>query len=347
MVRFALRQGRPRVPTGPGLVGTGVALDVFLGEPPARLHPVAAFGKVMRKVESRCWRDERWPGAGHSATGLVIASSTGLVLRRVLGPRLALVASAWLVVAGRALRREASHVESYLASGQDEAARRRLPALVGRDPSELSDKEMARAAVESVAENTVDAVVAPAFWAAVAGSTGALGYRAVNTLDAMVGHRDERYQRFGWASARLDDWAGWLPARITAVLVCVLRPSAWRLVVGAVRRDAPLHPSPNAGVAEAAFAAALGVGLGGESRYGSRIEVRPPLGEGPPPCPSDVVRAVRLSRDLQWATVAALSMPALVSVLLRRRRSPALSAGRRAPARPATPGRVVPREVWR
>src|SRR5262249_41107178 len=156
------------------------------------------------------------------------------------------------------------------------------------------EKEVARAAVESVAENTVDAVVAPALWAALAGAPGVLAYRAVNTLDAMVGHRSTRYARFGWASARLDDAANWVPARVTAALVAAARPARAAAIASAVRHQAPAHPSPNAGVAEAAFAAALGVRLGGRNAYGDRVELRPALGDGPPPAPADVARAVRL-----------------------------------------------------
>ncbi len=164
-----------------------------------------------------------------------------------------------------------------------------------------------RAVVESVAENTVDAVVAPALWGAVLGGAGALGYRAANTLDSMVGHRSPRYARFGTASARLDDALGWVPARATAVLVALVRPGRAGAVVTAVRRDAPAHPSPNAGVAEAAFAAALGVQLGGANRYGDRVEVRPALGDGPPPGRGDVGRAVALSRDVTLALAALLA----------------------------------------
>ncbi len=166
-------------------------------------------------------------------------------------------------VAGRALGQAAGDVGRALDDGDLERARALLPTLVGRDPSGLDEGEIARAAVESVAENTVDAVVAPALWAAVAGAPGALGYRAVNTLDSMVGHRSERYANYGWASARLDDAVAWVPARLTAALVALVRPRAARPVWTAVRTQAPAHPSPNAGVAEAAFAAALGVRLGG------------------------------------------------------------------------------------
>jgi adenosylcobinamide-phosphate synthase len=158
-----------------------------------------------------------------------------------------------------------------------------------------------------VAENTVDAIVAPALWGAAAGGPGALGYRAVNTLDAMVGHHSARYERYGWASARLDDAAGWIPARATALLVAGVRPAAATAVWTAVRRDAPRHPSPNAGVAEAAFAAALGLRLGGTNVYDGRVEVRPPLGDGPPPETADIARAVRLSSDVAWLLTVALA----------------------------------------
>ena len=212
----------------------------------------------------------------------------------------------WLAVAGRELAAAASHVASALGAGDLDGARSLLPALVGRDPSGLDEKELARAVVESVAENTVDAVVAPALWAAVAGPAGALGYRAVNTLDAMVGHRSSRHRHYGWASARLDDVAGWIPARVTAGLVAAVRPRAAPAVWAAVRAQAPAHPSPNAGVAEAAFAAALGLRLGGENRYGATVEIRPPLGTGRPAETGDIGRAVALSRDVSFALAGAL-----------------------------------------
>ena len=181
------------------------------------------------------------------------------------------------------------------------------------------EPEIARAVVESVAENTVDAVVAPALWAAAAGAPGVFAYRAVNTLDAMVGHRSSRYEHFGWASARLDDIAGLVPARVTAGLVIAVRPGAASRVARAVREDAPAHPSPNAGIAEAAFAAALGLRLGGANRYGDRIELRATLGDGRTPRPGDIRAAVRLSRDVTGALVALLVVPSVLRWLRRRR----------------------------
>jgi adenosylcobinamide-phosphate synthase len=174
--------------------------------------------------------------------------------------------------------------------------------------------------VESVAENTVDAVVAPAFWAAIGGAPGALGYRAVNTMDAMVGHRTTRYLSYGWASARLDDAAGYLPARLTAALVAGVRPGRAADIWRAVHSQAPGHPSPNAGVAEAAFAAALGLRLGGCNRYGGRVEHRPWLGQGRPAARSDIQPAVRLSDDVNWLLTAVLAAAGLAARRKRRAR---------------------------
>jgi adenosylcobinamide-phosphate synthase len=285
---------------GRGLgAAAGLVADRLLGEPPERLHPVRGFGALMRAAERRWWRDDRPAGVGHATRGLGIGLAAGWALPSTAAP-------VWLAVGGRALWRVALEVAEALEAADLDRARGLLPALVGRDPSDLEEKEVARAVVESVAENTVDAIVAPALWGFVAGGPGALGYRAVNTLDAMVGHRSPRYERYGWASARLDDFAGWVPARVTAALVAAVRPAAAADVWGVVHRDAPSHPSPNAGVAEAAFAAALNVRLGGTNVYGERVEVRPLLGDGPPPETADISRAVKLSSDVAWALTAAL-----------------------------------------
>jgi adenosylcobinamide-phosphate synthase len=211
-------------------------------------------------------------------------------------------------VAGRALVATARDVGRSLQVDDIEGARELLPSLVGRDPSGLERGEIARAVVESVAENTVDAVVAPAFWASVAGAPGALGYRSVNTLDSMVGHRSPRYANYGWASARLDDALAWIPARLTVVLVVLVRPHAAKAVWVAVRDQAPGHPSPNAGVAEAAFAAALGVRLGGTNRYGVQVEERVALGTGRPAEVEDIDGAIRLSNDVTAALAAGLAL---------------------------------------
>jgi adenosylcobinamide-phosphate synthase len=286
-------------------VAAGIAADHLLGEPPDRLHPVAAFGRVMRAVERRTYGDSVGPGIRHAAAGVAIGAGAGEALGATL---VATSVSTYLAVAGRSLRDAAAAVADPLETGDLETARRRLPALVGRDPAGLDAKEVARAVVESLAENTVDAVVAPALWALAGGAAGGLVYRAVNTLDAMVGHHSTRYEHYGWASARLDDVANWVPARVTAVLVAAVRPRRATAVWSTVRAHAGAHPSPNAGVAEAAFAAALGLRLGGTNRYGDRVELRPHLGDGRPPEAPDIAAAIRLSRDVVAALAGGLAV---------------------------------------
>jgi adenosylcobinamide-phosphate synthase len=296
-------------------VSIGLVADRLAGEPPSAVHPVAVFGHFMRGIEGRLYGDSRRRGAAHAAVGVALGVGAGTLVGST-------AVATWLAVAGRALGAAATDVAAALDAGDLDRARALLPALVGRDPSVLDEKEVARAAVESVAENTVDAVVAPALWGAVAGAPGALGYRAVNTLDAMVGHRSPRYANYGWASARLDDLAAWIPARLTAGLVAAVRPSTAGDVWTAVRRQAPAHPSPNAGVAEAAFAAALGLRLGGENRYGDRVEIRPPLGTGRPAEPHDIARAVDLSRDVTFALGAFLVVKSAISGRITSRNAP-------------------------
>jgi adenosylcobinamide-phosphate synthase len=282
-----------------GLIG-----DLLLGDP-RRGHPVAAFGRAAAAVERVLWRDHRGWGALHTLVCVSGAVALGAAAERAV--RSSAVASValtgaatWAVAGGTSLAREAEAVGRALEAGDIEAARARLPHLCGRDPQALDADGIARAVVESVAENTSDAVVGALVWGAVAGVPGLLGFRAVNTLDAMVGHKSARYRRYGWASARLDDLAGWPGARLTAVLAVPAGPDP-RGAVRAWRADAARHPSPNAGPVEAAFAGALGVRLGGTLSYGGRVEHRPVLNSGGRAVARrDVQRAVRLSRRVTW-----------------------------------------------
>ena len=303
-----------RAAAWPAAAALGLLLDRALGEPPAPLHPVGWFGRAMTLAERADYRDSRAAGALHAGLGVLLGAGAGACLRSA-------ALTTWLAAAGRCLGESALTVAGALDRGDLEAARAALPALVGRDPTGLDENEIARAVVESVAENTVDALVAPAFWAAVCGAPGALGYRAVNTLDAMVGHRSTRYLAYGWASARLDDVANYVPARLTAALVAGVRPGRAAAVWRAVRSQAPAHPSPNAGVAEAAFAAALGVRLGGRNRYGDRVEYRPWLGQGRPAARADIRPAVRLSDDVSWLLTVILATAGLAGLPRSLRRS--------------------------
>jgi adenosylcobinamide-phosphate synthase len=305
-----------------------LVVDALLGDEPLRPHPVAVFGNAMIALERRMWDDRRVAGIGYALSGIGAAALAGTILDRLPGGSLA---AGYATVAGHGLWGSARGVASALEAGDVTRARELLPALVGRDPAGLSTGEIARAAVESVAENTVDGIVAPALFTAVGGAGGALVYRGINTLDSMVGYRVGRYERFGWASARIDDAANFVPARVTAVLVAAVRPSAAGQIWDTVRRDAPAHPSPNAGVAEAAFAAALGVRLGGTSCYLGRVEERPGLGPvgGRAPEARDIEAAVRCSQHVTIVLFGAL-MAAAVS--LSRRPAAGVERGPMTPA---------------
>ncbi|MFW6718933.1 cobalamin biosynthesis protein [Streptomyces sp. MAR4 CNY-716] len=230
-------------------------------------------------------------------------------------PRLGLTALlTWTVLGGASLHREALGIAGALRSRDLDDARRRLPRLCGRDPHGLTEADIARAVVESVAENTSDAVVGALLWGAIGGAPGLAGFRAVNTLDAMVGHRSARYLRFGWAAARLDDLVGSPGARLTAALATVAGPDP-RAALRVWRADGPRHPSPNAGPVEAAFAGALGLRLGGELSYGGRTEHRAVLNPaGRPPDVRDIERAVRLSSRVCFLALLTTSLAALLPI---------------------------------
>ncbi|MEV0387889.1 cobalamin biosynthesis protein [Nonomuraea sp. NPDC050643] len=281
----------------------GVALDRLVADPQSPAHPVALFGRAAGRLETALYRDERPRGAVHVVICVGSAAALGVLAQRVPGraARTAVTAVAtWAVLGGTTLAREGAYLADALEHGDLERARARLPHLCGRDPSRLEAPELARATVESLAENTSDAVVAPLFWGAVAGVPGLLAYRAVNTLDAMIGHRSPRYERFGWAAAKLDDVANYVPARLTGLLTVLTGPDP-RQALAVLRRDGHRHPSPNAGRCEAAFAGALGVTLGGKNVYGGRTENRPTMGDGPKPGVKDIRRAVRLTRAVSLA----------------------------------------------
>ena len=297
-----------------------MALDALLGDP-RRGHPVAAFGRAAAALESRDYADTRLRGALHAAACVLAAAAPAVLMHRRTAGRppfevAATALTAWAVTGGRSLSFYAERAVVSLSRNDLQAARQILPSLCGRDPAGLDATEIARAVIESVAENTSDAVVAPLLWGAIAGPPGLAAYRAINTLDAMVGHRSPRYLRFGWASARLDDAANWIPARVTAALAVACAPLVSggdpRAALRAVRRDGGRHPSPNAGQCEAAFAGALGVRLGGRNSYGGVAENRPELGDGRAPEPGDIRRAVMLARAV---TVSATALAVLVALL--------------------------------
>jgi adenosylcobinamide-phosphate synthase len=304
----------------------GFALDAALGDP-RRFHPVAGFGQAAGALERRLYAPNRWAGTAFTtiAVGAPVAAglAASVLTRRQPVARAALVAAVtWTVLGGRTLRRESAVMAGHLEGGDLAAARGRLSHLCGRDPSALAEPELARATVESVAENTSDAVVAPLLWGGLLGLPGLLGYRAANTLDAMVGHRSPRYARFGTPSARLDDLLNLAPSRLTGLLTIVAAPLAGGRPAEALRvwrRDRNDHPSPNAGQCESAMAGALGVRLGGRNVYFGRSETRPLLGDGPRPSAGHLRRAARLSGAAGLGAAVLAAGVALVRSGLARR----------------------------
>jgi adenosylcobinamide-phosphate synthase len=289
----------------------GYGADLVFGDP-RHGHPVAMFGRAAAHMEDAWWSDSTSRGVTYA--GLLVggvgylAWGSSKAVRPSWAAQAALVAAGtWAVLGGRSLGREGDAMSRLLASSELEAARARLSHLCARDATTLDLEELARASVESIAENTSDAVVAPLLCGAVAGLPGLLAYRAANTLDAMVGYRSSRYRRFGWAAARIDDVLNLVPARVAAVLTALCAP----LVGGhpgeslkVWRHDAQAHPSPNAGQVEAAFAGALGVKLGGVNVYDGVVEDRGALGvHGRPVQVADLDRAVRLSGGVGLASV--------------------------------------------
>jgi adenosylcobinamide-phosphate synthase len=252
---------------------TAVAIDLLVGDPRWLPHPVRATGRLalgLEKLSRRTLGSTRIAG---SVAAMAVYLLTGLTawgvmqLAALLHPWAADVAAVWLIYTAIAARDLAAHsttVFRALTVGDLSEARRRVGFIVGRDTDRLDEAGVVRAAVESVAESTVDGVTAPLFFAVVAGPVGAIVYRAVNTLDSLFGHQDEQYGRFGWAAARIDDLANYLPARLTAPLVAVAAALLRQRPVATLRillRDGRSHASPNAGLAEAAMAGALGVQL--------------------------------------------------------------------------------------
>jgi len=275
-----------------------VMLDLAIGDPRWLPHPVRVMGRAIawcdRHVRDVLQNPQGLRGAGVGLALLLpaVAFFTGrLVIEQAnhlsgeLGQAVS-VGLAFTTLAGRDLLDHTRAVSRELAHGNLPAARQAVAMIVGRDTESLSEPEVVRATVETIAESTSDGVIAPLVYLALGGAPLALAYKAVNTLDSMVGHRDARYEHFGWASARLDDLANWVPARMTAGLIAVtsgIVAGRWQPVVESWRtwlRDGSKHPSPNSGRPEAAMAGALGVQLGGLNYYDGQPQERPRIGEG-------------------------------------------------------------------
>ncbi|MGY4569360.1 adenosylcobinamide-phosphate synthase CbiB [Bradyrhizobium pachyrhizi] len=308
-----------------GAMAVAMAMDALIGWPAwlfARIgHPVTWLGRLIHLVDS-AWNRASDPPAFRRVAGVAAAVSVialviglGWAVQSVLASgwvRVVLVGVlTWPLVAVRSLHDHVAAVANPLVSGDIAAARSAVAQIVGRDPAMLDDAGIARATIESLAENASDGIVAPVFWGALFGLPGILGYKAINTLDSMIGHRTERHEAFGWAAARIDDLANLVPARLTGVLFVLLAPNrsqAWSCVL----RDAQRHRSPNAGWPEAAMAGALGVRLSGPRIYHGHIADEPWLNEGArDPAAADVLTGLKLYRYAMILLAGALLVLAL------------------------------------
>ncbi len=272
-------------------IGVAFVIDLILGDPKGAPHPVRAMGKaatLLERISRKIIRNQKLAG---SITVLVLVTATYAVSWGLLdtlwqwNSQLSFVIEIVLIYttfATRALYDESQPVLVAIRQGDEDQARRHLQNIVGRDTGQLNRQQMTRATVETVSENTVDGVIAPLFYACIGGAPLALTYKCINTLDSMFGYKNAAYIHFGWASARLDDAANWLPARIAGPLMVIAAAllgkngkRAWATML----RDGQNHLSPNAGIPEAVVAGALGVELGGPQYYQGRMVEKPAIGE--------------------------------------------------------------------
>lgn len=280
----------------------GVGLDALLGEP-KRAHPLVIFGRLADALERHLNGPDGRGWRSHGVTAWCLAVLPLTVVAWLLSslPGIGWLVDIVLLYVALGLRSLGEHlipVANALRKGDLAEARRRVGFIVSRDTRELDEQGVARAATESALENGSDAVFAALFWFAVAGAPGVVLYRLSNTLDAMWGYRNPRFERFGWAAARIDDGLNFIPARLVALTYAVLGHT--RIALRCWRWQAPLWDSPNAGPVMAAGAGALGVSLGGAAIYHGELHTRPALGEGAAPD----ARAIERALDMVWAGVA-------------------------------------------
>jgi adenosylcobinamide-phosphate synthase len=314
------------------IVAAALAFDALIGDPDwlwRRLpHPVVLIGSFIgfleRTLNRESWSPSQRKAAGVGTVVLLVAAS-GLIgfsveaaLPQTLSGKIALGLIASVLIAQRSLYQHVARVRSAFAEDGLAEARAAVSMIVGRDPEQLDEAGVSRAAIESCAESFSDGVVAPVFWLALLGLPGLIAYKAINTADSMIGYRTARYESFGWAAARVDDLVNLIPARLSGLLLAVVAPvanGAVGIALNVMRRDAPKHRSPNAGWPESATAGALGLALAGPRRYGEHIVDDPFLNAdaGKEATPGDIGRALDLyvaACLLQAAVYAALALVA-------------------------------------
>lgn len=290
---------------------TAYFLDLIIGDPHWLPHPVRIIGKVIEYLERTLRKNNQSRRAekikGIFLTVITVGLSYYIIyfiiyIVGIIGPGLQFVFSSFFIfiaLSTKNLGEEAFSVYRALEEDNLELARERVSRIVGRDTKDLDKEEIVRATIESIAEGTVDGIISPLFYAVLGGAPLAMAYKAVNTLDSMVGYKNEKYLYFGWFSAKLDDLVNYLPARISVLLIpvasLIVRQRSL-IALRAIFRDGKKSPSPNAGIPEAGFAGALGIQLGGVNFYQGVKEYRPILGEKLKEIsPKDILKAIRLS----------------------------------------------------
>ncbi|TKI56952.1 cobalamin biosynthesis protein CobD [Brevibacillus antibioticus] len=304
-------------------------IDRVVGDPRSLPHPVIIMGwwiaRLERVIRFLVKEEAHLKLAGALFPLVIVGGSYAVVWLLLWGatfihPVLAWVLGAWLIsttIATKGLADAGMEIARHLVAGEMEAARRSLSMVVGRDTERLDEPEVCRGAVETVAENIVDAIVSPLIFAAIGGAPLAMAYRAANTLDSMVGYKNEKYLNLGWASARFDDVLNYIPARLTALLLVAaswLQRLDWKQCWAKIRRDAHLHPSPNSGLPEAGVAGALGVQLGGLNYYQGVASNRAKMGDAKRPLQaSDIVATIRL---MYLVSLLCLLVSVMISILI-------------------------------
>ena len=305
-------------PYFPWVLPAAFLLDLLIGDPVSLPHPIRWMGRWITSWEKRFRNGYLSETTAGSLLVIFLVSGTWLICAAALTVAQAAHTGFALVLHGvliyyalsaKSLRAEALKVYAAMKQKALGEARRQLSKIVGRDVEPLDEAGMVRATVETVAENLVDGVIAPLFYATLGGGPLAMAYKMVNTLDSMIGYRDERYKRFGWFAARLDDAANLVPARISAIVISLAAPVVKRFSMRTIKtalRDGQKHLSPNAGIPEAAFAGALGIRLGGPSFYGGHLVEKPYIGQDTHPVRIEDIRTattLMIASAFIWLTV--------------------------------------------
>lgn len=321
-------------PPDPMVITLALVLDLIVGDPRWLPHPVVMIGRLIQTLEKclrRPWLDLRNAGILLMLLTVAVSAaatwsiSTLLTALHPLAGFIGIVLISSTCLAARSLHIESARVATALAAGDLQTARHYLSWIVGRDTDQLDESEIWRALVETVAENSSDGIIAPLFWLTAGGPVAAMAYKAVNTLDSMVGYKNDRYLQFGWASARMDDLLNFIPARLTAILIIIAAPLTGRSATKALRitlRDRLNHPSPNSGHPEAAAAGALGIRLGGAASYGGAPSWKEHIGD--PACALDEKAYRGMIKLMYTSTLLMAILCITVAFLLRGIHAPFL-----------------------